>query len=344
MDNNNEWDIDYDENDLDLGNDSSNLDSDIDSDNNDNINDLNNDRDSNQINDDISDELSDDERLINMWVEKEYLLINPEEDEIGSIEDAFKIDAKRRTDFIREKLIDSFPDEFKMLAEGVINHGITDIKKILELMEHKDPNAQRELDDDYAAEIVKKHYSDIGWDEEDIEMDIKDRKAKNKLIGMAQRVLERQNEIEDKTRKIQMEREIERQKLEEETNRKKQQDHQDQLVNQFKQKAWREDTKKQIAEEYFKGTTIEKTKHLLHSPETAADFAMIVSRIFKTDPQGNVSLDMNSLVDLVKTKEVKKIKNELSQKAFSNKIRFGNAQRQSQSEDIDMSEYDFTNY
>jgi len=288
-----------------------------------------------------NDELSDDEKLINMWVDKEYLMINPEEDQIESIDDAFKLDAQRRTDFIKEKLIESFPEDFRILAEGVINHGVTDVKKILEMMSAGNSNTERELDDAYAAEIVKKHYQDVGWDEEDIEMDIRDRKEKNKLIGVAQRILDKQNEVENRQRKIEIEQEVARQKIEEEANRKKQEEHQALLINQFKQKAWREDTKKQIAEEYFKGATVQKAQHLLTSPDTAADFAMIVSRIFKTDPQGRISLDMNSLVDLVKTKEIKNIKNDLNQKAFSNKIRFTNVQRQPQADDIDTSEYEF---
>ena len=287
------------------------------------------------------DDLSNEEKLVNYWIEKEYLMINPEEDKIESMEDALRIDAERRTDFIKDKLIEQFPEDFRILADGVINHGVKDIRKILELMAGNTANeSSAAVTEEKAIETLKAHYTDLGYDADEIDMDVASLKSKNKLIPAAERLIARQNEVENKQKQLEMQQEVERQKIAEAENVRQYQEHQNLIANEFKQKTWKDDAKRQIAEEYFKGVTVEKVKHLLTNPTTAADFAMLVSRMFRTDDKGTISLNMDSLVDLASAKEAKNIKNKMQQKAFGSPVRFGNVKRASQP-DLD-SDYDFT--
>lgn len=286
------------------------------------------------------DNLSNEEKLVNYWIEKEYLMINPEEDKIESMEDALRIDAERRTDFIKDKLIEQFPEDFRILADGVINHGVKDIRKILELMAGQTSNENTAVTEEKAIETLKAHYTDLGYDADEIDMDVASLKSKNKLIPAAERLIARQNEVENKAKQLEMQQEVERQKIAEADNLRQYQEHQNLIANEFKQKTWKDGTKRQIAEEYFKGVTVEKVKHLLTNPTTAADFAMLVSRMFKTDNKGTISLNMDSLVDLASAREAKNIKNKMQQKAFGSPVRFGNVKRATQP-DLD-SDYDFT--
>ncbi len=177
-----------------------------------------------------------------------------------------------------------------------------------------------------------------GWDEEDLEMDLETLKSKNKLIPAAEKIVAKQNEVKQRERQIEIEKEVERQKQEKEEYENNMRQQAQLIQSQFESKSWDKKIKTEIANEYFTGITINKINSLLVNPETAADMAMVVSRIFKSDAKGNVSLNLDSFTDLVKGKEGNRIKKEWTEK--SNKVRFGTAKK---SQDIqeDMGNFDY---
>lgn len=288
--------------------------------------------DDNTIGDNV-DQLSKEEELVNYWIENEYVMVDPEKDEIKSMEDVLRIDAQRRTDYIKNTIIESMPDKFRLLADAVINKGISDIEPILQMMKGE-TKSNDELNDSRATEIVTEYFKDLGYDDDDIEMDLVSLKDKNKLLQTAQRIVAKNNQIEDSKRQIEVEQEIKRQTEQQEKIRLAEQQRYNTISTEFANKDWKKEVKQQIAEEYFEGKTFQKVRLLAENPQTAADFAMLVSRIFTIDKDNKIGIDMTSLTDLVKAKEAGKIKENWNSKLSNSKtVRFGNMQKATPKED-----------
>lgn len=283
---------------------------------------------------------SEDERLVNLWVDKKYLMINPEEDEISSLDEALELDAKRRTEYIatkvKEDLIENFPEEFKILADAVLNHKVTDVKKLLTF--YDSDIKEEEMNEKSAKSILAEHYKEIGYDQEEIDYHVESLSEKGKLISAASKIQERNLEAEKKIRQAEIQANIEKEKAIKKEEEQRNQMIFEALQEEFNNKPWETDTKKKLYNEYMTGITIDKAQALLQDPKTAADFAMLIAKIYQQDDKGRVSININPFIKQIKTEKNTEIKKSLEQEK-STRIRFNTTKKQN--DEFNLSDYEF---
>jgi len=288
-------------------------------------------------------DFSREEELLNYWLENDLLMINPEEDEITSVEQALEIDARRRSEVlenqIKDYLVESFPEDFKILAQAVINEGITDVKSIINLYKDFVQEEPAEMDESRAKQTVERHYKDkLSYDQDLLDITVETLIAKNKLIDTAKQIEKVEYSAQTERKKIELEKEVQRQ-----TELKKQAEQQNQLyinnINQeIESRSWNKNIKKEVQNDYLSGRTIEKIKDLLQDPSTAPDIAMLVHRLYQKDQGGKINLNMEAIKELVSSQTVKELKDEQKRKAYN--FRFGSLRKPS-ADEIDMSDYEY---
>ncbi len=266
------------------------------------------------------------ENWVQYGIDNQYLMIGDEDiPNISSIEDAFKIDAARRTELIQKALVDSFPDDFKVIAHAVLEKGINNPRQLLEILANNSgQEAEQEFNEAMAHEVIKTHHAALGYEDIEIDMVVEELKSRDKLMSVAQKIYDREQEANKKLKSVELEKEIARQAAEREEQERVQRENARILNEQFEEKSWRKDTKEKIKKEYLYGTTFKKIEQLALNPTTAPEFAMLVSRIFEQDSKGNIRLNMSSLTDLAASKEAKKIKESWSNTIKTNtRVKFG---------------------
>jgi len=289
----------------------------------------------NKAEDTLPEQLSHEEELVNLWLENNLLMIDPDQDEISSLEDVLKLDAERRTEYVKNAIIDRFPDKFKMLANAVINDGIEDIDSILSLMNTNNKENVAISPED----AIRNHWKELGLDDDIIDMDIETLRENNKLEFAAQKLIEREQKQQERERELIIKNEIEKQKIQREQEERQRLEHANYISNQIDTKPWNSEVKRIVKEEYFTGQTFEKIRQLATNPDTAAELAMLISRIYEQD-KDRVKLNMSSLVDIVKGQEGKKLKEAWGDKTLKGgKIRFGQVRKPEENSYLD--DYEF---
>ena len=293
---------------------------------------------------DNNSEPTNEEALLNYWLEKGLIMVNPEEDEIDSIETALEIDNKRRTELlenqVKDYIVSSFPEDFKILAQAVLNEGITDIKTIISLYQDSvKEEVSQELDDNRAKMIVEKHYKDkLGYDQDLLDLTVETLITKNKLVDTAKQIEKVENSVREERRKIEMEKEIQRQADMRRQAEEQNQRYIDNINQQIESRSWNKNIKKEVQEDYLSGKTIEKIKDLLQNPQTAPDIAMLIHRLYQKDQGGNINLNLGAIKEIVSSDTLKELKNEQKKKAYN--FRFGSLRKMADDAD-DMSEWEY---
>lgn len=282
-----------------------------------------------------------DEALLNYWLEKGLIMINPDEDEINSIDEALEIDARRRSELIeiqmRDYLVQSFPEDFKIIADAVINQGVGDVKTLLNLFKEDDIQTPQEVNEKTARAIVEKHYKEkLNYDEDLLDVTIETLITKNKLVDTAKQIEKVELAAKEEKRRVEVEKEVQRQ-IEAKKQIEAQNQRYLQTINQeIESRSWSPNIKKEVQQEYLAGTTVEKIKDLLQDPYTAPDIAMLIHQLYEKDKNGKIRLNLNSVKNLVSSQMTQELKQEQKKKAFN--FRFGSLKKAN--DEFDLSEWE----
>lgn len=281
-------------------------------------------------------EVSVEELLFKAGVEEGYLLLD-DDYEYSSLEEALAEDAKNRTELIKQRLVESFPEEFRFFANAVINQGVTDVKTILEAMNSDTTEVVSEdkLSDDQARTILEKFYKKQEMDDDDIETIIDNLEVKDKLKKSAVTVLRKEAEVKQKEREEKIKNEVLKQQQEQEQRRLEAQKRAQEMQDLIASREQSSKVKQTVQNELFSGQTIEKVKQIFNQPDTAIDFSALVSRLFTVTKDNKVSLNMEALSEFAKKESGEAIKKTWKEKALGSKIKDLRVTKKSDRDELD---------
>lgn len=262
--------------------------------------------------------------FLNVLKDQDYLLLVDEQgNDISStvtdLNSALQLHVQNINNLVIENIYEKAGVEGSLILKAIINDNITKPSELLKIFTQVEESYKPVVvTEDNAENILREYYKSEQFEDDDIEEMIQGLILKDKLLGYAEKFVEKKNKQLDAQKQEKIQAEQQRQLAEKQQQEREIKQQTEMLKSTVESKSWDKKVKSSVISDLTSGATNTMLVELLSNPEAAPDLAMIVSRIFKKTKNGAV-VDLSGLEDIAKSAIGKKITDNYKAAIFTNK-------------------------